>query len=425
MPTRLINRRDILKLGTATGAGLALGRIPLPARAQSQRLSVLSLERPDPIPPGVQNFALDLLDVWQSDHDTAVDYDARPFFEIASASRTIFDSGQYVHDIFYNWATIPEVANDLLELGSRLPSELLNDLAPSQAASVSWQGKQYGVVPTLSLLLPLYNQTLFDTVGISALPTTWDELKAALAEFGGEQPRGLLAPWGAPAGIGGITSIWMAFLQQAGGRVFDDTGKPVFDDAPGVDALQFMIDLLPYTVVDSYSTISSGRIANLMNADVAAVTFSFPAFWDQFNGSALPGEWKITPAPMPKGPESNATVNGVDAWTIAANSPNPELAQQLIEFYLSPDVQKRQFTDTGWLPARLSVLADADIQSINALAPVLLEQAKSPFDSFVIPNYLAITNTLGQHLQKAARKELSAAQALQAAKLAIEPLLIF
>ena len=35
---------------------------------------------------------------------------------------------------------------------------------------------------------------------------------------------------------------------------------------------------------------------------------------------------------------------------------------KLIEFYLDPAVQTRQVLDTGWLPIRLSVLGDPEVQ---------------------------------------------------------------
>jgi multiple sugar transport system substrate-binding protein len=418
---RRVSRRDVLKLGTAAGAGMVVGHSA--ARAQSQRLSVLSPQHPDPVPPGVSNFATDLLATWQTDHDTGVDYATHPFFELAQAASDAFASGGYVHDIFYNWATIPENAGNLVELGSRLSSELTDDLAPSQAASVSWAGAQYGVVPTLSLLMLFFNRDILASAGIDQPPATWDELKSTAAAFAAQNISGLIMPYGAAAGIGGVASIWMAFLQQAGGTMYDDAGKPVFDDAPGVDALQFLIDLLPSTASDSLRLAGYNDVAFRMMASTAAMTFSFPAFSTAMNGGALPGEGRIVPAVMPKGPESNATINGVDAWTIATASPNQDLAAELIAFYLSPDVQKRQAIDTGWLPSRLSVLGDAEVQAANPVAAVLLEQAASPFDSFVTPNYLAITDAIGREIQKALRGEQTASQALSSAKSAVQPLI--
>jgi multiple sugar transport system substrate-binding protein len=420
---RRASRRAVLKLGAGAGAGLALGRSSARAQDQTTRLSVLTLTQPDPVPPGVGNFAGDLLVAWQMEHNLGVDYVSRPFFEIEPETDAAFGSDRYVHDIFYNWATIPENAGDLLELSSRLPSDLIADLAPSQAASVSWQGQQYGVVPTLSLLLLFYNREIFEAAGIADPPATWDELKATVAAFGTAAPSGLIMPYGAAAGIGGVASVWMAFLQQAGGRMYDDTGQPVFDDEAGGDALQFMIDLMSITTVDSLATVDYNDVATRMTLGSAAMTFSFPAFWNVLNNGALPGEGAIVPAVLPAGPENNATINGVDAWTVAAASPNPDQAAQLIEFYLSPEAQKRQVADTGWLPARLSVLADPEVQALNPVAAVLREQANAPFESFVTPNYMAITDAIGREIQKALRGEQSASQALTAAKSAIQPLI--
>jgi multiple sugar transport system substrate-binding protein len=279
-------------------------------------------------------------------------------------------------------------------------------------------------MPTLSLMLLFYNKNLFEQKGLTGPPTTWDELKGYAAEFqDGPFPMGFMAPWGAPAGIGSVASYWMAFLQQAGGTMYDEAGQPVFDDAPGVDALQLMIDLMPSMTGDSITNIDTNAVAFRMQYDGAAMTMTFPSFWDVMNGGAPPGEGKIVPAVMPAGPESNATVNSVDAWTMASLSPNPERAMELVEFYLSPEVQRRQWTDLGWLPARLSMLENPEIQAMTPVAAVMREQANSPFDSFITPNYMAVTMAIGVEIRKALRGEQTAAQALTAVDAAVRPLL--
>ncbi len=421
---RRVDRRGLMKMGAAAGAGLALGRGIAPVGAQTTQLSVLTAGEPDPRPPGTYDYGNDMLDIWKSDHDTGVTYDIQPLFGIDQVSQTAFDSGTYVYDLLYNSARIPEFNPNLMEIGSRLADELVADLAPAQGVSVSWQGQQYGVMPTLSLMLLFYNKNLFDLKGLSAPPTTWDELKGYAAEFQEEPfPIGMMMPWGAPAGIGSVTSYWMAFLQQAGGTMYNEAGQPVFNDAPGVDALQLMIDLMPSMTGDSITNIDTNAVAFRMQYDGAAMTMTFPAFWEVMNGFAPAGEGKIVPAVMPAGPENNATVNAVDAWTMASLSPNPERAMELVDFYLSPEVQKRQWTDLGWLPARLSMLEDPDIQAMTPVAAILREQANSPFDSFVSKNYMAVTLEIGQQIQRALRGEQTATQALTAADLAIRPLL--
>ena len=424
MHMRRVDRRGLMKMGAAAGAGLALGRGIVPVGAQATQLSVLTVGKPDPRPPGTYDYGNDLLDIWKSEHDTGVTYDIQPLFAIDQVSQTAFDTQAYVYDLLYNSAMIPEFSANLLEIGSRLPDELVADLAPAQADSVSWQGQQYGVMPTLSLMLLFYNKDLFELKGLTGPPTTWDELKGYAAEFQETPfPIGMMMPWGAPAGIGSVTSYWMAFLQQAGGTMYDEAGQPVFDDAPGVDALQLMIDLMPSMTGDSITSIDTNTVAFRMQYDGAAMTMTFPAFWDVMNGNAPPGQGKIVPAVMPAGPESNATVNAVDAWTMASLSPNPDRAMELVDFYFSPEVQLRQWTELGWLPARLSMLENPEIQAMTPIAAVLREQANAPFESFISRNYMAVTLAIGQQIQKALRGEQTASQALTAAEEAVRPLL--
>ena len=63
--------------------------------------------------------------------------------------------------------------------------------------------------------------------------------------------------YGEPAGIGGVASYWMVFLQQAGGKLYGDDGMPVFNDDAGVDALQMMVDLHAARPIPARSPMSA------------------------------------------------------------------------------------------------------------------------------------------------------------------------
>jgi multiple sugar transport system substrate-binding protein len=78
-------------------------------------------------------------------------------------------------------------------------------------------------------------------------------------------------------------------------------------------------------------------------------------------------------------------------------------------------VQKRQAIDTGWLPIRLSTLADTEVQTALPNAAVVLEQAKHPYDSYVTPDYTEVTTAIGAEVQKALQGTVSAKEALAAA----------
>ena len=227
---------------------------------------------------------------------------------------------------------------------------------------------------------------------------------------------GWVLNYGAPEGIGGVASYWMAFLQQAGGTMYDAAGQPAFDTPEGVEALQVMIDLMPYTDPGSISYVGINDATNVFSAGNAAMMLNWPFMWVPANdpaSSTIAG--KVGAALNPAGPAGTASIDGTDAYTITKLSPDPELAAKLIEFYLDPAVQKSQSMDTGWLPIRLSVLNDPEVQAKSANAATVLEQAQHPYDSFVTPDYNEVTQALGTEIQKALAGAQDAATTLKTA----------
>ena len=75
-------------------------------------------------------------------------------------------------------------------------------------------------------------------------------------------------------------------------------------------------------------------------------------------------------------------------------------------------MQKSQSIDTGWLPIRLSVLNDPEVQEKSANAKVVLEQAQHPYDSFVTPDYNEVTIAISTEIQKALQGQQDAATAI-------------
>jgi multiple sugar transport system substrate-binding protein len=343
-------------------------------------------------------------------------YEAPPWPQLHDKMAANFASGQYVHDVMYNCGWVPEFAAYLVDFVDKLPADLIADLPKSSFSTVTWDGKRLGIVFTLSLLTLFYNTELLQNAGITAPPKTWDELKNMAKELTGGGRYGWVLNYGAPEGIGGVASYWMTFLQQAGGKVYDDQGEPAFNNDMGVSALQTMVDLMPYTDPGSISYVGINDATNVFTAGNAAMMMNWPFMLKPASdpaSSKVVG--KIGTAILPSGPVTSASIDGTDAYTIAKNSPNPDLARQLIEFYLDKEVQKRQVLDTGWLPIRLSVLNDPEVQAAAPNAAVILEQANYPYDSFVTPDYNEVTTTIGVEIQKALAGSQSAADAIQSA----------
>jgi multiple sugar transport system substrate-binding protein len=433
----LLSRRTFLRRSAGVGAaGLALGSLPAllaacgssatsapgataaasaaaSVAAGGTSLKVLTNQPPDPAPPGVAKYSADALAKWQTDNAASVVYESIPYTQIHDKLATAFASGNPPWDIVYMSGWAPEFDKNLVDLGALLPQALKDDLPKSSFKTVTWDGKVEGVVFTLSLMTLFYNTEQFDKAGLKEPPKTWDDLKRYAKELTTGGQYGWVLNYGAPEGIGGTANLWMIFLQSAGGTMYAEDGSPAFNAAPGIDALQLMIDLWPYTEPGAISYVGIADTTNVFTSGKASMMLNWPFMWVPANDptqSKIAG--KLGSAVIPAGPAGTASVDGTDAWTITKASKSPELAAKLIEFYLDTEVQKRQLLDTGWLPIRMSALADPAVQKAAPNAAVVAEQAKSPYDSFVTPDYIQVTQAIGTEIQKALKGEKTAKQAI-------------
>jgi multiple sugar transport system substrate-binding protein len=412
-----LSRRDFLKVAGVGTAGFALSgylAACAPASSGPVTLNVLVPAAPDPAPPGVAKFSEEAFAKWKKDNNTEVVYEAPPWPQLHDKMAANFASGQYVHDVVYMSGWVPEFASYLIDFVDKLPADLMADLPKSSFSTLTWGGKRLGVIFTLSLLTMFYNMAHLEKAGIKAPPKNWDELKGMAKQLTGGGQYGWVLNYGAPEGIGGVASYWMTFLQQAGGKLYGADGMPSFNNEAGVDSLQVMVDLMESTDPGSISYVGINDATNVFSSGQASMMMNWPFMWKPANdpaSSKVVGQ--VGSAILPAGPAGSASIDGTDAYTITKLSPNPDKARQLIEFYLDKEVQKRQVLDTGWLPIRLSVLNDPEVQAAAPNAAVVLEQAKFPYDSFVTPDYNAVTTAIGTEIQKALAGSQTAAEAIK------------
>lgn len=410
------NRRDVLKSAAAAAALAAGGASWLQSASAEEIISYFGNLPPDPTPPGAAKFSEEAFAKWQADNGAKVNYDLAPFPELRNKLATTFASGTHAWDIAYMSGWVPEFANFLIPLKERLSKELVDDLPPSSFSTVNWGGESKGVVFTLSLLTLFYNTEMFEKAGIKEPPKTWDELKGVAKELTKDGKFGWVSTYGTPEGIGGTASFWMCFLQQAGGKLYNEDGSPGFNTDAGIAGLQCMMDLMPSADPGSLTYIGINDATNVFTAGNAAMMMNWPFMWKPAQDPATSKiAGKMGGALLPSGPAGTASIDGTDAFTITKTAKNPDLCTKLIEFYLDKEVQKRQAIDTGWLPIRLSVLGDAEVQAALPNASVTLEQAKHPYDSFVTPDYNEVTQAIGTEIAKALAGQQSAKDAMAAA----------
>jgi len=415
---RPFTRRTFLKRSGVTAAGIAAASM-LPAWTTAFGQDVAELRAlvpaaPDPTPPGVPGAAFstatnDAFAAWQAANNAKVVYEDVPWPQLHDKMAANFASGVHTHDVIYMSGWVPEFAASLIPFVDELPADLIADLPPSSFSTVTWDGQKLGVVFTLSLLTTFYNRAMFDAEGIAEPPRDWAELLGMAEQFTKDGKYGWVLNYGETAGIGGVATYWFVFLQQAGGHLYDENGQPDFDNEAGVDSVQLMIDLMKFTDPGAITYVGINDATNVFTNGSAAMMLNWPFMWVPANDPASAIAGQVGAAVNPAGPAGTASIDGTDAYTITATAADPELARKLIEFYLDPAVQKSQSIDTGWLPIRLSVLNDPEVQEKSANAKVVLEQAQHPYDSYVTPDFTEVTVAISTEIQRALAGQQDAA----------------
>lgn len=139
-------------------------------------------------------------------------------------------------------------------------------VTPSVIEAGTYEGKLYGLAPTVNTLGIFYNKDMFAEAGISSPPTTWDELRADAKKLTTADHAGFAL--GAYPDEGDAWSF-LPFMWSNGGDETDLTG------AATVQALQFLVDLLgdksmPVSVVnwqqgDVATQFANGKVAMMIN----------------------------------------------------------------------------------------------------------------------------------------------------------------
>ena len=229
-----LSRRGILRASASAGALTAMPRLVIGnARAADTELNVFGPLPPDPAPPGAAKFSEDAFADWKAAQDahrrTTSCSPGRSFTTAwpppSPPARRRGTSATIAAGCRSSQATSSPTR-------TTFPKELVDDLPPSSFSTVTVDGKRYGAIFTLSLLTLFYNKEHLDQAGITAPPKDWDELKRCRQGAHPRRPATAgCSNYGDPAGIGGTASQWMVFLQQAGGKVYDENGQPAFNNA--------------------------------------------------------------------------------------------------------------------------------------------------------------------------------------------------
>ncbi len=243
-----------------------------------------------------------------------------------------------------------------------LTDSTMQDIYPALLQYASWQDTLYSMPMEATNLALIYNRDHFREAGLdpSDPPENWQELRAYAEELtvdidgDGDHDRiGFAVPAQAATGPRGSYMMWewIPFLWQAGGFLInEEQTRVLFAEPPGVEALTLWSDI--YDMQDQ-----GGFTNNYLMAFVSGNASMFldgpwnlPRYPELLEGM----DWAI--APLPAGPEKQATVVAGEYLAIFKQSEHPEAAWTFVKWIIQPETQAFWSKKSAYLPVRASVL---------------------------------------------------------------------
>ncbi|MBO4253286.1 sugar ABC transporter substrate-binding protein [Streptomyces griseorubiginosus] len=295
----------------------------------------------------------------------------------------------------------------------QVPPKLVDDAAfyPGAARSSAFEGATYGVpwyVETRSLF---YRKDLAQAANVSA-PKTWDEYGPFLKALQKQGAKwGLSLPTGAAQSWQGV----LPFMWQAGARLTNDGGTAfTFDTPEALKGLEFYQSFFTSKTVSRNGPVSLGEIEPQFVAGSTAALISGP--WEESllksaGGASFVAD-KVGIAPLPAGPDSNASYMGGGQWTVFKDAKNRETAWKFIRWMAQPEQQKAWYGLSGDLPAVQSAWKQGKLATDPALK-VFQTQLKTAQPGPTTTTWKQVTAVVDAEIEKVAKGVTSPKAALE------------
>jgi uncharacterized protein (TIRG00374 family) len=225
----------------------------------------------------------------------------------------------------------------------------LNDLVPGLEENYiangldvfSYDGQRLGVPFWSSVSGTFYRTDLLEAAGFNP-PQTYDELVEIAQAITAQDPELSGFVW---AGIKdeGLVMTWSEFLLGFGGRYFDDAGQCAMNAPQGVEALNFMVNLIDSGVSPREVPAWKGEEARTRFAEGKAVflrhNHDIVVWLDDPERSAVAGNWAVMPNPAQPGGQTVGVAGGF-AFAVNPFTDNRTEALQVMEIIAGLPAQK-------------------------------------------------------------------------------------
>lgn len=300
--------------------------------------------------------------------------------------------------------------------------EDLDDIYPALIQLASWKGTLYSMPMEATNLALLYNKDMFKKAGLDPEkpPKDWNELYEYSKKLtfdsnndGNLDQIGFFVPVYPAAGPQYGWMIWnfLPFLWQAGGYVVtEDQSKVIYNSEAGVEALNLWKNLYNDMKLNVFTTDYDIAFASKRLAMAIDGPWNLPRFEELLKNV----DWAF--APLPAGPEKQATIIGGEYLGIFKQSKNPDAAWKFLKWMIQPEVQAFWAMKSGYLPIRNAAIQVPEFQeyleenpNFKAFVDQLeYAQAQRPIDY----GALEVSRHIAEAIEKATLGKMNSKKAL-------------
>lgn len=299
------------------------------------------------------------------------------------------------------------VAN-LSDLG--VSPDSLDGMTPEIVDGGVIDGDLYAVPVMLDTRFACARKDILKEAGFDKPPSNWEELTTYAKALTKRAENGKLERAGFDILSMDLRQMFEVFLFSNGGSLFNEDGtEPAFNSPEGVEALQFLVDLIQtHKVEDIGFSNTDAEVHPLLNGR-AAMGVCHNNLWNDVQEQAPEMGDQIEPF-LINGTQPGMFFGGTLA-TVSASSDNQDAALALAQYLASADPSLAANEQRGNVPA-LTELLDSEYVQTNPLVQYAMENLEYAQREGGPPQWLEIREDFTPAIESALLGEKTAKEAL-------------
>ncbi len=284
----------------------------------------------------------------------------------------------------------PGILGDyFVDLSKYFTQSDLSGFIPALAQNDNVSGKQVAVPWFNDAGLLYYRTDLLKKYGFNAPPATWAELTSMAQKIqAGERAAGNSKFWGyvwqgnAYEGLTCDALEWV--YSYGGGTIVDAQGNITIDNAKAAEAINMAKSWVGTISPPGVLSYQEEEARGVWQAGNAAFMRNWPYAYGPGQSADSPIKDKFGVTALPSATADGQHAATLGGWQLAVSrfSKNPAAAADLVKYLTSTEVERERAIQGSFLPSRLALYDDPQIQQqnpfIHQLKPVFASAVARP-----------------------------------------------